>query len=67
MKSTIRSSQPCVDMSKLWYFAQNNIQHIDRSISLMKQQSVATNSIRQTKFLTFLDSWVTNTPSIKML
>jgi hypothetical protein len=33
----------------------------------MKQQFVATHTIRQTKFLMLLDSWFTNTPSVKTL
>jgi hypothetical protein len=33
----------------------------------MKGQFVLTHSIRQTEFPALLDSWVTNTPSVKML
>jgi hypothetical protein len=36
-------------------------------ISLMKEQFVVTHTIRQTEIPALLDSWVTNTPSIKML
>jgi hypothetical protein len=32
----------------------------------MKQQFVRTHTIHQTEILVFLDSWVTNTPSVKM-
>jgi hypothetical protein len=35
--------------------------------SLTKQQLVVINAIRQTKIPTFLDSWFTNTPSVKIL
>ena len=37
------------------------------NISLMKRQFVITHTIRQAKIPTLLDSWVTNTPSLKML
>jgi hypothetical protein len=37
------------------------------TISLMKQQFVATHTIRQTEIFALLDSWVRNTPSVKML
>jgi hypothetical protein len=33
----------------------------------MKQQFVVTHTIYQTEIHTTLDSWVTNTPSVKML
>jgi hypothetical protein len=33
----------------------------------MKQQFVVTYTIRQTEIPTLLDSWFTNTPSVKML
>jgi len=33
----------------------------------MKQKFVITYAIRQTEILALLDSWVTNTPSVKML
>ena len=33
----------------------------------MKQQFVVTHTIRQIKIPALLDSWVTNTPSVKML
>ena len=37
------------------------------SLSLMKQQIVVTHSIRQNEIPALLDSWVTNTPSVKIL
>ena len=33
----------------------------------MKRQFVVTHTIRQTEIPTLLDSWVTNTPSVKIL
>jgi len=36
-------------------------------MSLMKQQFVIAHAIRQTEISTLLDSWVTNTPSVKIL
>jgi hypothetical protein len=37
------------------------------SISLRKQQFVISHTIRQAEVPALLDSWVTNTPSVKML
>jgi len=34
---------------------------------LMKQQFVITHTVHQTEILALLDSWVTNTPSVKMV
>jgi hypothetical protein len=36
-----------------------------RNTSFMKQQFVVTHTIRQSKIVAFLHSWITNTPSIK--
>ena len=36
-------------------------------ISLLEQQFVVTHAIRHTEIPTLLDSWVTNTPSVKIL
>jgi hypothetical protein len=37
------------------------------SLSLMKRQFAVTHTISRTEIPTLLDSWVTNTPSVKML
>jgi len=37
------------------------------TIPLMKQQFVLTHTIRQNEIPALLDSWVTDTPSVKML
>jgi len=45
---------------------QYNLKNI-RNISLMKRQLVVTHTVRETEISAFIDSWVTNTPSVKML
>ena len=41
--------------------------HTGTRKSLVKRQSVVTHTIHQTEIPTLLDSWATNTPSVKIL
>ena len=51
--------------SRMFKFTCYITQNKERTLSLMKQPCVVTHTINQTEFSAWLNSWVTNTPSIK--
>jgi hypothetical protein len=60
-----QSTQHCLPEDSTPQF--NGVNESIKVILFMKQQFVITLTIRQTEIPALLDSWVTNTPSVKML
>ena len=61
-------SYTCIGIT--YKFMKNDCQISDGTVnttSLMKRQFVVTDIICQTELTAWLDSWVTDTPSVKML